>query len=498
MKKEKIIEFKEVTFTYKNQEKPSIKQINLEIYKGEFILLTGGSGCGKTTLNRCINGLIPEFYDGQLEGSIDVDGMDISQVPLYDISKKVGSVFQDPRSQFFTMHGCTEIAFSGENHGCEQQALKEKVIEAVEAFAIQDLMDKSILELSSGEKQKIAIASVYALNPNIIVLDEPSANLDGKATKQLAEMLAQFKAAGKTIIISEHKLYYLQALVDRVILMADGKIQADMDGDCFRKKESTWFQQQGLRQIDLKNIAVTHALTAPTTTRPNPQIKVQDINFSYSLKKHLWQPISFEAQAGDVIGVIGKNGVGKSTFIRVMMGLNRRHKGRIYDRNQRSLRHRKRLENSFYVMQDVDYQLFASSVLEEMLIGHPKTPDTLAKAEHYLKKFELAAFQNHHPSTLSGGQKQRLSVAMACMAQKSLVFLDEPTSGLDAENMHKVSQAIGALAQEGATLFVITHDYEFAAATFTKLLVMETDGRAALLEIENQAKDFIYQKMFYA
>jgi energy-coupling factor transport system ATP-binding protein len=478
------------SFTYADSETPSLSDVTLKIRKGEFVLLTGKSGCGKTTLTRCVNGLIPDFFEGKLFGNCFVWGMDIKKHEAGDYSPFVGSVFQDPRSQFFTLHVKTEISFSCENLGTPREQIQKGCQEAVNVLEIKHLLNKSIFHLSSGEKQKVAVASTYAAGVHVFVLDEPSANLDEVGTKQIFEVLKKLKEQGHTIIISEHKIYYLKELVDRVILMQDGKIKEDITGKEFAIRPSNWFFENGLRQNDLEVIMPT----LPFTSSPqnDSQIRVEDISFYYDKKIPLWKNVSFEAGSGDIVGVIGKNGVGKSTLFRVLMGLEKSKSGKIY-MNQKYAAKGQRKKNSFYVMQDVDYQLFAPSVLEEMLLGTSETEEEKKKAMHLLEYFGLAPYVHAHPSELSGGQKQRLSIALAYMGNADFLYLDEPTSGLDGENMLLVSRAICNLAKKGCCIFVITHDYEFAAQTFRSLLIFKQREKVIRIPPEQYDPKRLYQ-----
>lgn len=485
-----IIQLKNFTFTYEESSMPSLADINLEIGAGEVVLLTGQSGCGKTTLTRCINGLIPDFYPGSFEGDCTVCGMKLGEHETSDYAACVGSVFQDPRSQFFTLHVKTEIPFPGENLAAPRGIVQKRSIDAVDSFQIKKLFDKSIFDLSSGEKQKVAIASAYTAGVHIFVLDEPSANLDDVGTMQLLDVLKRLKAQGNTILISEHKIYYMQKLVDRVIFMENGRIADDMPGSSFVQMPVKWFTQHKMRQIELSSITPNCPHMEPHQNDVN--LEVQQLSFYYQRNKPLWEHANFSVSGGDIVGVIGKNGVGKSTLIRVLMGLEKPKSGKILIHHTVTTKKRRR-ECSFYVMQDVDYQLFAPSLMEEMLLGTENTPEDTKKASELLAYFGLSDYQDCHPSQLSGGQKQRLSIAMAYMSTADFFFMDEPTSGLDGDNMHLVSSAICDLARRGHCVFVITHDYEFAAQTFRSLLLIKENGEIYRIEPTQYTPDTLYQ-----
>lgn len=465
-----LIQFDNFSFTYDNHSDNGVHDINLSVSEGEFILFTGPSGCGKTTLTRCINGLIPDFYDGTMAGSCRICGMELSEHETGDFASHVGSVFQDPRSQFFTLHVNTELPFPSENLGIPMEKIQASMSSTIADLQMESLLSKSIFALSSGEKQKVAIASVYTTGVDCYVLDEPSANLDFKGTEQLKQILSNLKEKGYTIVISEHKLYYLRDLIDRVVYLDHGKIQHIFSRKEFQSLSDDKLSALGLRQIYLekKNEAICSLPASPSPYK----LQAKNLSFHYKDSGPLWKEVSFECHSGEIVGILGKNGAGKSTLIRVLMGLEKPKTGKISLCDSYSSRQQRR-KKSFYVMQDVDYQFFAGTVLEEMTANHPHDTATLEKARKILKHFSLDAYESVHPSTLSGGQKQRLSIALSCMSESPYLYFDEPTSGLDATNMKLVRQCIKEQAQQGKIIFVITHDYEFAASLFTSLLVVQ-------------------------
>lgn len=463
-----MIEFQDVSFSYPDSAESGLKHIDLTIPDGQCVLLCGRSGCGKTTLTRLINGLIPQFFAGELRGRVLLDGEDLTDLPMYRIAEKVGSVFQNPRTQFFNVDTDSEIAFGMENEAVPQGEMRQRVTETARALHIEDLLGRNIFALSGGEKQKIAFASVYAMKPDIYLLDEPSSNLDMAAISDLRDHLHLIKSQGKTVVIAEHRLYYLMDAADRIIYLENGSIAGDWTPEQFRALSAETRQHMGLRATDLteeKPACCTRSAAAPVLT-------LQNVTLSYQ-KQPVLQNISLQAAPGDIIAVAGHNGAGKTTFSRALCGLHRETSGS-YLWNGRPQKSRERMKRAYMVMQDVNYQLFAESVAAECTFGI-RHPDT-ALAETTLAELGLAPFRERHPNTLSGGQKQRLAAAVSMVCGKALLVFDEPTSGLDYDSMVRLASLIRRLADSGRIIFIVTHDYEFVCRTCTRVLHLNSGG----------------------
>ena len=464
----RMIEFQNVSFSYPDSADGSLKNISLTIPDGQCVLLCGRSGCGKTTLTRFINGLIPQFFAGELSGSVLLDGEDIFSLPMYRIAEKVGSVFQNPRTQFFNVDTDGEIAFGMENEAVEQKTLARRVKDTARELKIENLLGRSIFALSGGEKQKIAFASVYAMEPEIFLLDEPSSNLDAAAIDELREHIKLVKAQGKTVIVAEHRLYYLMDVADRVVYLDNGCITGDWTAAAFRALGAETRREMGLRAVYLRDERPERFAESAAA----PVLELRDVTLAYR-KQPVLQNISLRAAPGEVIAVAGSNGAGKTTFSRALCALHK-EAGGSYLWNGKPQKAKERMKRACMVMQDVNYQLFAESVEDECTFGI-KHPDT-ALAEKTLEELDLAPFRSRHPNTLSGGQKQRLAAAAAVVCGKELMVFDEPTSGLDYDSMARLAALIRTLAGRGKIVFIVTHDYEFVCRTCTRVLHLEDGG----------------------
>ena len=465
-----MIKLENISFTYQGQNGGMLRNVNLEIKAGECVLLCGRSGCGKTTVTRLINGLIPFFYGGELSGKVTLDGVEIKDIPMYELAKKIGSVFQNPRTQFFNVDTNSEIAFGIENVGLPFEELIESVDSTIKSLRIENLRDRNIFELSGGEKQKIAFASIYAMNPDIFLLDEPSSNLDMQSIEDLKEHIKFVKSKGKTVVVSEHRLYYLLDIADKIVYMESGEISHVFTSDELRKLSNDEISNMGLRSVDIERIKPAESEIKDFETTLS--IK----NFAAGYKNfELLHDINIEAGKGEVVAVAGKNGSGKTTFSRSLCGLNKYHSGKVFSESV-EMSAAKRLELSYIVMQDVNYQLFAESLEKECTFGISNFDPILV--DETMKKLGLYDFKQRHPNTLSGGQKQRTAVAVSMICGKNLLVFDEPTSGLDFDSMTQVAKVVRELSQMGKTIFIVTHDLEFICRACSRVIHID-DGTLA-------------------
>lgn len=461
-----MIKIDHISFSYgeENENTGGVRDINLNIEDGQFAVLCGESGCGKTTITRLINGLIPHYYEGQMAGEVWVNGEKVSEQPLYDTAAVVGSVFQNPRSQFFNVDTTSEITFGCENLGQPEKDIRERFAKTVRDFRLEKLMDRNIFHLSGGEKQKIACAGVSIMEPDVLVMDEPSSNLDAASILDLRKILAFWKSQGKTIIVSEHRLYYLRGLADRFIYLAEGQVSRDYSAAEFEQLTEQQRSNMGLRTFALERL-----LPPVLPQQEKTALALHNFRFAYKNEPETLHIMDCEIPTNRIVGIIGNNGAGKSTFSRCFCGLEKRCGEIVW--NGRKYRPKDRLSTCYMVMQEVNHQLFTESVLDEVLISMEE--ENQERAEEILNRLDLLAFKDRHPMSLSGGQKQRVAIASAIASKRSILFFDEPTSGLDYKHMKEVANVLRQVRDTGITVYVITHDLELILDCCTDIVHFE-------------------------
>ena len=463
-----MIKIDHISFSYgeENENTGGVRDIDLNIEDGQFVVLCGESGCGKTTVTRLINGLIPHYYEGKMTGEVWVNGAKVSEQPLYDTAAVVGSVFQNPRSQFFNVDTTSEITFGCENLGQPEKDIRERLAKTVRDFRLEKLMDRNIFHLSGGEKQKIACAGVSIMEPNVLVMDEPSSNLDAASILDLRKILAFWKSQGKTIIVSEHRLYYLRGLADRFIYLADGQVSHDYSAAEFEQLTEQQRSDMGLRTFALERL-----LPPVLPQQEKTALALRNFHFAYKNEPETLHIMDCEIPTNRIVGIIGNNGAGKSTFSRCFCGLEKRCGEIVW--NGKKYRPKDRLNTCYMVMQEVNHQLFTESVLDEVLISMEEANQK--RAEEILSRLDLLDFKDRHPMSLSGGQKQRVAIASAIASKRSILFFDEPTSGLDYRHMKEVANVLRQVRDAGITVYVITHDLELILDCCTDIIHLE-DG----------------------
>lgn len=470
-----MIVLKDVRFKYDNGEKGALNNISLKISPGETVLLCGKSGCGKTTVTRLINGLIPHYYQGELSGDITVAGLPTAKAKLYETAAVVGSVFQNPRSQFFCVDTTSELAFACENQGLPENVIKARIREAAAEMEMEHLLGRSIFHLSGGEKQKVACASVSAMHPEVFVLDEPTSNLDPEAIKQLRHTILLWKSQGKTIVIAEHRLHWLTDICDRVVYLDRGIVGFDMSMSAFTALPGEKLKEFGLRPHSLENLESKAPLRPGADT-----LQLHDFHFTYDKKTLALQIDDMPLPRNSMIALIGPNGAGKSTFAKCLCGLEKKFRGSV---TMDGISHRRRtmLKKCYMVMQDVNHQLFCESVAEEVRLGMNKEHED--DVGQILSQLNLTEYRDCHPVSLSGGQKQRVAMAAAILADKDILLFDEPTSGLDYDHMQETAKLLLSLSGKKTSL-VITHDPELILSCCTHVLQMKNGKTHAFYSLD--------------
>lgn len=477
-----MIELRNVSYAYANHEGEALRNISLTVRAGEVKVVTGASGCGKTTLMRLVNGLCPQVYGGRVTGEVRVDGLNVSEVPVAELAGHVGTLFQDPEEQFFALNVGDEIAFALRSRGVAPEEVGARVLSAAGRLGIEALLGQDIHALSEGQKQKVGLAGLLALGPRVLVFDEPSANLDPEATASLARTIGELKREGAAILVVDHRLYWLRDVADEVIVMAHGEVRTRgawpvLADDALRSA-------LGLRRIDvsdpretLPGIPVTRN-GVPAGNGRDAVFAAERMHFAYTPGRPVFDDVSFRIPAG-ITALLGANGTGKTTLARILTGLSRAE-GTFLVRNG-SAGAEGLMPHAGLVLQNADHQLQMRTVLEEVesarlaalcakrrrggLLGRLRPvrtlpPEDVARCESLLAELNLSHLAGRHPQSLSGGEKQRVVVACALAKDPAILILDEPTSGLDGANMACIARLLRSEADRGRAVLLITHDLE--------------------------------------
>lgn len=495
-----MIKFDNVSYRYPFQKTWAVKNLDLEVLPGKVLLVTGVSGCGKTTLMRLANGLCPHYYAGEILGHVTVFGEDSQKTSVSAISDKVGTLFQDPEDQFFALNVKDEMGFALKVSGTAPSVVNERIEQVSQRLSIENLLSHSISALSEGQKQRVALGEILVSEPQALILDEPSANLDPEATDRLAQELLRLKQAGFAILVVDHRLHWLSHVADEVIVMQHGEIKER--GPFAILEDAGMRKRYGLREARVEDVRNT----LPEKHVPSPILKTADLTFDYEKANHhsklakfkklfkgnskntndiLLKNIHFEVGSG-ITALIGENGSGKTTLARLITGLNV-GTGALYLNGQQTSADQL-LKHTGLVLQNADHQLQMQSVQEEIkacLFAAGQSQSTEETIDALLKTFSLEELADRHPQSLSGGQKQRLVIACALAKNPDILILDEPTSGLDGANMKRVADALKEQANRGKAVLLITHDLELLALCADQALRMDTLKRKDLFNTEN-------------
>jgi energy-coupling factor transport system ATP-binding protein len=479
-----LISIENVSFTYQNGGRKAVEDVSLKIESGELIVLAGTSGSGKTTLTRLINGLIPDCYEGSLSGKVTVDELDPVTEKTVRMSSKVGSVFQNPKSQFFNINSTNELAFPLENRGIEREQIFSKMDQVSRKLRMEILMGRNMFHLSGGEKQLIAFASICMSDQDVIVLDEPSSNLDMETIRKIRNIIVEWKNKGKTIIISEHRFFYLNDLIDRFVIMNDGKIEHIYEKAGLNRLSAETMHKYGLRSLEFPS---NHPLRK-RTFGAQKVLEIKKLDFCYDSSDHSVSMENIAFPVGNVTAIIGHNGAGKTTFIRCLAGLEKKRCSSEIRLGELKLRSCDMISHCSMVMQDVNHQLFTDSVENELFfeLRKKKIPKDKRKSEctEMLRRYDLESVRKQHPMAVSGGQKQRIAVASAAISNSEVLFFDEPTSGLDHVHMCQIAELIRELGNSEKLVFVVTHDPELILNCCDYVLLLENGRKEDYYSLE--------------
>ena len=513
-KKSPIISFKNFTFQYRAQKKPTLKEINLDIYPGERVLIAGPSGCGKSTLAGCINGLNPFSNPGECSGELIVDGVHATKSSIFELSAHVGTVLQDPDGQFIGLTVGEDIAFALENSCMPQDEMHEITRHAAELVDIQDHLDYAPHELSGGQKQRVSLAGVMVDQVKILLFDEPLANLDPATGKQTIELINEIQEnTDTTVVIIEHRLEdVLWRDVDRIVLMGEGRILADLHPD--ELLSTSLLEENGIREplyltamryagVEItpeKKPAHVESVVMDEMDRKKmkdwfrereaveaekedqPLLEVKNLNFGYEKSQQTLRNVTLTIHKGEMVSIVGKNGAGKSTFSKLVCGFETPDSGEILfngkDLLQENIRHR--AKHIGYVMQNPNQMISKTMIFDEVALGlrnmGKSEEEIREKVEETLKICGLYPFRNWPVSALSFGQKKRVTIASVLVQDPELIILDEPTAGQDFRHYTEIMEFLRGLNEKGVTVVMITHDMHLMLEYTPRALVF-ADGR---------------------
>ena len=514
--KKKIIEFKDFSFQYRVQAEPTVKNINLSIYEGEKVLIVGPSGSGKSTLAHCINGLVPFFYDGIVTGQLNINGNDATKMNIFELSKIVGTVLQDPDSQFIGLTVGEDIAFKLENYCISQDEMIDRVDKSAELVDIKKELYSSPYKLSGGQKQRVTLAGVTVDDVKILLFDEPLASLDPATGESAIELIDKMqKQNNKTAIIIEHRLEdVLHCDVDRVIVMDKGEIIADTTIDEIIRKDI--LRKVGIREplyltalryadceindtLKLKNIETLelgeykeklkdwyeNIEVYESDENQNPILELDNICFSYNNEKQILKNVSFKINKGDMAAIVGRNGAGKSTISKVVCGFYKPTSGRILFDGKDMVDYtiKERSEKIGFVMQNPNQMISKTMVYDEVAFGLKirglSDSEIKERVEETLRICGLYGYRNWPISALSFGQKKRVTIASILVLNPDMIILDEPTAGQDFKHYTEIMEFLVDLNKKGVTILMVTHDMHLMLEYTNKVIVLSEGEKIA-------------------
>jgi|SRR5690625_1224057 len=512
--KKPIIEFKNFTFKYRTQKEPTLFDINLTIYENEKILIVGPSGSGKSTLAHCINGLVPFSYEGDIEGSLTIKGEETKDLDIFSISKIVGTVLQDPDGQFIGLSVGEDIAFSLENECIPQDDMKEIVVETAKMVKMDDYLDASLHELSGGQRQRVSLAGVLVDKVDVLLFDEPLANLDPATGEHAIALIDDIqKETNITTIIVEHRLEdVLHRHVDRIIVIDEGKIVSDSSPD--ELLASTTLEDIHIREplyvkalkyagceitpenrpahlntLNIKSYEkqLNDWFEATDPARPmvrtEPILQLKDVSFKYDAHgPTILQDVNFTIDHGEMVSIVGPNGAGKSTLAKVICGFEKNQTGSLFLKGENITDDTiyQRSERIGMVMQNPNHMISKHMIFDEVALGLVKrnVPEAEIKERVYetLKICGLYPFRNWPISALSFGQRKRVTIASILVLDPEIIILDEPTAGQDLRHYTEIMEFLLELNKRGVTVLMVTHDMHLMLEYTPRAIVVAEQG----------------------
>jgi len=525
-----LIRIRDLTFHYGDASKPALQDVNLEVEDGEFVLVTGPSGCGKSSLCRCLNGLIPHFYGGKIAGGLEVQGLDVMKHTTKELATRVGMVFQDPENQLVAMDVEREIAFGLENLAFPKGVIAKRMEESLDTLGISGLRYRQVHELSDGEKQKVIIASVLALHPDVLVLDEPTSELDPKSAEEVLSVVQRLNdELGITVILVEHRLDRVVHLVDRMIVLDEGRIVADgnpravlsncdiaslgagvppivrivqrlrgngvnVDGIPLTVKEGRSMLKEVFREAggsELSQVESAHG---------KPVIEIDKLWHTYPEGPTALKNVSLRICQGEFVAIMGRNASGKTTLVKHINGLLKPTKGKVrvtgIDTQRATIAELARKVG--FIFQNPNDHIFADTVEEEIVfilknLGFDGA-EIAVRVDETLEMVGLREYRKQYPRSLSGGERQRVAVASVLVARPEVLILDEPTRGMEYRLKSELMRFLDGYSEKGNTVVLVTHDVE-TVAEYADRVILLSEGRVV---VDGNKRDVLSRALFFS